>query len=163
MITRTILAITFTALLSCLAIGCGSHPVTIPYVDLHYKPPGHGYQAVIEASINGVSGRFVIDTGATAPTLTSTAVHRCAIVVEPSQGRIVGPGGGVMTMMQATNITVRFAQGFAIYWPRVLVFFGDLGEPSGTNDSFFGVIDYGSLRAHCAVMDMKKKTITLTK
>ena len=163
MITRTIHGFFLAAILNCIVSGCASHRVTISYVDVHYKPPAYGYQPIIEASINGVSGNFVIDTGAMGPALTKTAVSRCGIAVTPSQGYIVGAGGGNVRMMQATNVTVKISQDCAIHWPTVLVFSGDLAQPKGTNDNFFGILDYGSLRAHSAVLDMKQKTITLTK
>jgi Aspartyl protease len=146
-----------------VATGCVSQRVTIPYVDWHYQPLAYGYQPVIEASINGVSGHFVIDTGAMGPALTTTAAHCCGITVTPSQGSIVGAGGDKVKMLEATNVTVRFSQDCVIHWPIVLVFPNDLATPPGTNEPLFGVLDYQTLRIHGAVMDMKQKTITLTK
>src|ERR1035437_2360351 len=163
MITRTVHGLFLGAFLCWMVSGCASHRVTISYVDVHSKPPAYGCQPIIEASINGVTGHFVIDTGAMGPTLTKTAVSRCGIAVTPSKGYIVGAGGGNIPMMQATNVTVRIWQGVAIHWPIVLVFPSGLPQPPGTNDNFFGLLDYGSLRAHNAVLNMKHKTITLTK
>jgi hypothetical protein len=165
MILRIIFAVLFAAILSYLAIGCASQSqsVTISYRDQHYQPPAYGYQPIIKASINGVSGYFVIDTGAMGPVLNSTAARRCGIAVMPSEGYIIGAGSGNVSMMQATNITVKFSQGFVIHWPLVLVLQGELATPAGTNDNFFGILDYRTLRANHAVLDMKNKTITFTK
>jgi hypothetical protein len=163
MITRTIHGFFLGVFLIWIVSGCASRRVTISYVDVHYKPPVYGYQPIIEATINGVSGHFLIDTGAMAPALSKTAVSRCGLAVTPSKGYITGAEGGNITMMQATNVTVRFSQGVAIHWPIVLVFSGDIPQPAGTNDTCLGVLDYGSLRAHGAILDMKQKTITLTK
>jgi hypothetical protein len=157
------LGIILVAFLSCFASGCASHRVTVTYVDWHYRHLAYGYQPVIEASINGVSGHFVIDTGAMGPALTTTAVHRCGIAVTSGHGSIVGAGGDKVKMLEATNVTVRFSGNYVIHWPVVLVFPNDLATPPGTNENLFGIIDYQTLRTHGAVMDMKRKTITLSK
>jgi hypothetical protein len=161
-IARTLSAIIIAVVLSCLLTGCISHRIAISYVDLHYPPPIMGDQAVIPASINGVSGHFVIDTGAMAPALTTTAVQRCGLKAIPGQGFAVDAWGGKVKMMQATNVTVKLAPDFVIHWPSVLVLPKDISKPPGTNDNFFGIIDYHTLQEGQAVMDMKHKTITLT-
>jgi hypothetical protein len=161
--TRKKLGLILMAILSCWATGCVSHRVTIAYADWHYPPPVQGHQPVIDASINGVSGHFVIDTGAMGPVLTITAVHRCSIGVTSSHGSVVGADGDKMKMLEATNVTVRFSNNYVIHWPVILVLPNDLATPPGMNGTLFGVLDYQTLRTHGAVMDMKQKTITLTK
>jgi hypothetical protein len=160
--THTILAIAATAFLELLSTGCASHRVTLDYTDSHLKPPARGVQPVLEGSINGVSGHFVIDTGAMGATLTATAVQRCGIAVTPSDGFAIGVGGKV-AMMQATNVTVRLAQDVTIHWPIILVLPKGHSNPADTNDDFFGILDYRTFAVRHAVMDMKQKTITLTK
>jgi Aspartyl protease len=161
--TRKIFTLILAAILSCWVTGCASHHVTVSYGDWHYPSPVYGYQPVIEASINGISGHFVIDTGAMGPALTSTAVHRCGIAVTSAHGSIVGAGGDKVEMLQATNVTVIFSGNYAIHWPVVLVFPNDLATPPGTNENLFGILDYQTLRTHGAVIDTKRKTVTLTK
>lgn len=162
MSTRIILIIAAAAFLDLFAVGCASQRVTVAYVDRQFKPPVRGVQPVLEGSINGVPGRFVIDTGAMAPMLSQTAIERCGITAIPSEGFGLGVGGKI-ALLQATNVTFRVAPDFAIHWRTIMVFSKDISVPSETNDDFFGILDYRTLEAWHAVMDMKNKTITLTK
>ncbi len=97
------------------------------------------------------------------PTLTPTAVQRCGLVTAPSNGFGIGVGGDKVSMMQVTNITVTFSPDLAIHWKHVMVLPADLYLPQGTNGNFFDILDYQTLRNLHAVIDMKHKTITLTK
>ena len=47
----------------------GTNSITIHYSD-NYGLPRYAHHPIIKASINGVTGPFVIDTGATIPILT---------------------------------------------------------------------------------------------
>jgi len=131
------------------------NPITIPYSDtvgiLRYE--GH---PVVRGSINGVSGNFVIDTGATIPILGIAAARQCRFEPfwPPASERTNSFWGEKIRMMKATNIVAEFAPGFSVHWPEVLV----SGE-----EEFFGIIDYRTLKEANAVIDTKNKTITVTK
>jgi len=133
----------------------GSKSITIPYSDtvgiLRYE--GH---PVVRGSINGVSGNFVIDTGATIPILGIAAARQCRFEPfwPPASERTNSFWGEKIRMMKATNIVAEFAPGFSVRWPEVLV----SGE-----EEFFGIIDYRTLKEANAVIDTKNKTITVTK
>ena len=130
-------------------------PITIPYSDtvgiLRYE--GH---PVIRGSINGVSGNFVIDTGATIPILGIAAARECRFKPfwPPSSDRTNSFWGEKIVMMKATNIVAEFAPGFTVHWPEVLV--------SGEKE-FFGIIDYRTLKEANAVIDTRNKTVTVRK
>src|SRR5262245_39314271 len=53
----------------------GETAVTIPYKEGWFGRP------VIEGSINGVRGKFLIDTGANEPVLTMRAIDECGIAL----------------------------------------------------------------------------------
>ncbi|MGD0537824.1 MAG: aspartyl protease family protein [Verrucomicrobiota bacterium] len=158
--------ITFVALLSLglAATGCVSSrkpvfdlegkSVTIPFEvsGTFLRFAGH---PTVKAMINGVTGRFIIDTGAPGPILTTTAVRRCGIVTFPSRSRGADMFGAVYPLSLATNITIRFTPQFSIHYKEVLV-----SPEHGDN---FGLLDFGTLRSAHAVMDMGQKTITVTK
>jgi len=130
-------------------------PITIPYSDtvgiLRYEA-----HPVVRGSINGVSGNFVIDTGATIPILGIAAARQCRFEAfwPPASARTNSFWGERIRMMKATNIVAEFAPGFSVRWPEVLV----SGE-----EKFFGIIDYRTLKEANAVIDTKNKTITVTK
>jgi len=110
---------------------------------------------IIEASINGVIGPFVIDTGATIPILNMTAVRRCGISVSAGPVKTGDFWGDQVGMKLATNVSLQLAPGLVVHWPKVLVHPGE--------DVTFGTLDYGTLRAGHAVIDTNQKTITMTR
>jgi hypothetical protein len=132
-----------------------SKQVTIPYSDtvgiLRYET-----HPVVRGSINGVSGNFVIDTGATIPILGIAAARKCRFEAfwPPASDPTNSFWGEKIRMMKATNIVAEFTPGFRVHWPEVLV--------SGETE-FFGIIDYRTLKEANAVIDTKNKTITVTK
>jgi hypothetical protein len=111
---------------------------------------------MIRASINGVSGHFMIDTGATIPILGIEASRRCKFkAFWPSASDYTHSfWDEKIRMMKATNLVIELAPGVTVRWPEVLV----TGE---TN--FFGIIDYATLKAANAVIDTRNKTITFSK
>jgi hypothetical protein len=142
-----------------VAGGCAPHRITLDYYDRPVEPPFKDVEPVLDGSINNVSGYFVIDTGSMRATLTQSAIARCGIDTFPGGG--VGMGvGGKIALMEATNVTIRFAKDYAIHWQRIPVF---PKMPSDTNALFFGVLGYPTLAERHAVMDTKHKTITLSK
>ena len=130
-------------------------PIAIPYSDtvgiLRYET-----HPVVRGSINGVSGNFVIDTGATIPILGIAAARKCRFEAfwPPASDPTNSFWGEKIRMMKATNIVAEFTPGFRVHWPEVLV--------SGETE-FFGIIDYRTLKEANAVIDTKNKTITVTK
>jgi hypothetical protein len=133
----------------------GKKAVAIPYSDtagiLRYES-----HPVVRASINGVSGNFIIDTGSSTPILGIEAARRCKFNAfwPPATDKTNSFWGEKIRMMKATNLVAELAPGVIVHWPEVLV----TGE---TN--FFGIIDYRTLKAANAVIDTKNKTITFTK
>jgi hypothetical protein len=163
---RMFLQLVVVACVAALITGCRStkrpavtidsrKPITMSYSDtvgiLRYES-----HPVIRGSINGVSGNFVIDTGATIPILGIAAARECRFEAfwPPASERTNSFWGEKIRMMKATNIVAEFAPGFRVHWPEVLV----SGE-----EEFFGIIDYRTLKEANAVIDMKNKTITVAK
>lgn len=68
-----------------------------------------------------------------------------------------------MRLMEATNVTIRLAQDYTIHWQHIAVLPQMSSGSDGTNDMFLGILDYRTFAVRHAVMDMKNKTITLTK
>jgi hypothetical protein len=152
---RLIIGHIASLLLCCLFAGCAANRVTLGYTYGRWLP-------VLDGSINGISGHFVIDTGSSAPMLTQTAIERCSIALTTNHGSGYGVGGKIEPML-ATNVTISLTQGVTFHLRSVAVF-PKLGDKSAnTNSDFFGIIDYRTLAARGAVMDMTRKTITLTK
>lgn len=132
----------------------GANHITIHYTDTYGFQRYEGHPTV-DVYINGVAGRLIVDTGATVPILNMTAVHRCGIVLSPAVAGTNDWWGEQVGMKLATNVTVRLAPNFTVHWPKVLVHQGE--------EDCFGILDYGTLKAEHAVMDMKQKTITVTR
>ena len=63
--------------------------------------------------------------------------------------------GGQFALETATNVTIRIGARFSLHYDEILV--------SPKEDDHLGVLDFGTLRSLHAVMDMGKKTITLSK
>jgi hypothetical protein len=133
----------------------GEKRITISYVDTVgiFGYPRHPF---VRASINGVSGWFLIDTGSETPILGIEAARRCKFNVfwPPETDRTNTFWGESIRMMKATNIVAQLAPGVTVHWPEVLV--------SGETN-FFGIVDYRTLKAANAVIDTRSKTITFTK
>ena len=132
----------------------GTNQVTIPYRDDYGLLRYEGHPA-LEASINGVTGFFIIDTGATIPMLTMTGAHRCGVPLIPGSKETVPFWDENVNMKVATNVAVTLTPSVTVHWPKVLVHPGF--------SSFFGIIDYGTLKAGHAVIDLNQKTIRMTR
>jgi len=157
--TMALLAVSF-AFLGCARFPSprvelrGTNTITIRYSD-NYGLARFAQHPIIEASINGVTGPFVIDTGATIPMLTMTGARRCGISPSLKPAAKADTWGLQIDMKMATNVWLQFAPGFVVHWPKVLV------HPE--EDVTFGILDYGTLKAGHAVIDVNQKTITMTK
>ena len=149
--------------MSTVITGCSSSPkpsvsfvginqVTIPYRDTSgvFRFEEHPH---IMASINGVTGMFIIDTGATVPILTKMGARKCGIEVSSNRGTKLETWDGRGHAEVISNVTVRLTPQVAVTWKRAVLHPGDA--------EFFGIIDYASLKAARALIDMERKTITL--
>jgi hypothetical protein len=147
-------------MLSCASAGktelvftSATNKITMPFSESGAMLSFAGHPT-LEASINGVRGRFIIDTGAPGPLLTATAVRRCGLLLLPSSSKGKGFWGDAFPLKKTTNVTVRFTPDFAIHYAEVLV--------SPEEGPHFGLLDYGTLRSAHAIMDMDQKTVTVT-
>jgi hypothetical protein len=110
----------------------------------------------IEASINGVRGVFIIDTGANAPYLTMTTARRCHLSLADAKTKNIDMYYAQSVPMKvAEDVTIVVAPGLSIRWSKAVV------DPR--DDSYFGLLDYHTLRAMHAVIDMDAKTITISR
>jgi hypothetical protein len=152
-------------LLSCLLCGCASslkpsadlgdeESVTVPF-KIRGAMHSFGGHPVIEATINGVAGFFIIDTGAAGPMLTANGARRCGIASIPARALGVDMWGDEFPLKRATNVTIRFGPRFSLHYDDILV--------SPKEGDHFGLLDFGTLKSLNAVMDMGQRTITLTK
>ena len=111
----------------------------------------------VEASINGVKGIFIVDTGANTPYLTKTGADRCHLVTSAKVVKKVdmfyAPKAG---MKEAKNVTIEFGDsGVKIKWSKAIV--------DDRKDPWFGLIDYHTLKAMHAVIDTNEKTIRISR
>ena len=95
--------------------------------------------------------------------LSMTAVRRCGLAIMPSHYYGMDAFGQKMDVMEATNITIKLSENIDIHWRVAIVQPDASSGHSETNDSFFGVFDYGTLIKKNAVMDMNRKTLMITK
>jgi hypothetical protein len=161
MFVRVLITIVAIGLMSWLAVGCASGQRKLSYVDSDGGRMAHDVHPIITGSINGVSGHFLIDTGASGQFLSMTAVRRCGITVTPSQRFSVDAWGNRIAMMVATNITVKFSHDVEIRWPLVMVL-TSTNEDSIDQD-YFGILDYETLESAHAVLDTRHKTLIIGK
>jgi hypothetical protein len=125
-------------------------------VTIHYGEGWLGYP-VIQGSINGVRGEFLIDTGANEPILTMRAIRECRIplALGSRSGAFVGDErpkqfgivkGEVNIEIEGATITV-----------------GNAAVVSGVgSENWFGLIDYRTLKACHAVINVKEKSLTIS-
>jgi hypothetical protein len=132
-------------MLSCASPGnpdfvfTNTNKVTMPFSEAGAMLSFAGHPT-INGSINGVTGKFIIDTGAPGPLLTATAVRRCGIIALPSLSKGAGFWGDAFPLKKATNVTVRFTPDFAVHYTEVLV--------SPEEGPHFGLLDYGTSGRH---------------
>jgi hypothetical protein len=132
----------------------GLTTVTIPF-EVSGAFSSFAGHPMLKGTINGVTGKFLIDTGAPGPLLTATAVEKCGIVLSPRQSRGADMWGKVFPLKIATNVFIKFNPDFTVHYAEVLV--------SPEKSDHFGLLDYGTLHSAHAVMDMERQTITVSK
>ena len=114
----------------------------------------------IEASINGEKGTFIIDSGSNAPYLTMTAVRRCHLSLSDTETKKVDIYHGKNVPMRlARDVKIEIAHRLSIQWSKAIV---DPREDAYFG-SYFGLLDYHTLRAMHAVIDMDARTITISR
>ncbi len=111
----------------------------------------------ITVSINGHQGEFLIDTGADGPAITQLCVDQCGIRTSGGEPKDVTLNlwGTVIAADVAKNVEVQLHPDLTLRWSRVVVFRGEL------LNGIFGILDYNTLRAANAVIDVREKTITV--
>jgi len=157
------LSVLIFCMLAVLSSGCASESrravfrfesraaVTIPYEEGWLGRP------VIEGSINGVRGKFLIDTGANEPVLTMKAIRRCGIPLSHKTKAAGFAGNDALHQLRLVDGDVSIEiQGARLTWGNVPILSG-LGS-----DEWFGLIDYHTLKAAHAIINLKERTITLS-
>ena len=154
------------ALLVCASlwmssVGCSSirRSVQFEKADAIVIPYEEGWagRPVVKGSINGVEGKFLIDTGATDPILTMRAVRECGLAVSPVTRRQGFVGDEIPREFRTVDSDVKVELEKAIItWghPPVVVGVG--------SELWFGIIDYRTLKASHAVINVKDKTLTIS-
>src|SRR5436190_1455512 len=102
----------------------GTNTMVIRYSD-NYGLRRFADHPIVEASINGVTGPFVIDSGTTIPILTMTGARRCGVRILPAPVATGDTWGDQIGMKVATNVSLQLAPGFVVHWPKVLVHPGE--------------------------------------
>jgi hypothetical protein len=130
----------------------GSKGVSIPYEE---SPRSYGNLPVIQLSMNGVAGRFIVDTGSSGPMFTMTAVRQWHLSVSNATGSATLSDGRTARANLVKNVTLDVAPQITLHWNEVYV------SPEN-NAPYFGLIDYHTLKGAHAVIDINTKTITIT-
>ena len=126
------------------------------------KLPTH--HAVVEASINGKSGYFIIDTGAGATVIhqESAGKFNLAQAIEASSNEVTGVGGSIST--RSFSIESFIIEGNAVSLSSIysmdLSHVVDALNPF-TEEKIDGVIGQDIMEAHEAIIDIASKTVYL--
>ena len=129
-------------------------------VVIHYEEnlQGSEWRPVIKVSINGQRGKFLVDSGAGVPVLTMDAVRKCKLPLSNRTHRLGFVGNdkpGVVNQVEG-SVVIEIGAGVSVTWTNPYVVSG-LGS-----EDWFGLLDYKTLRAAGAVIDMKQKTVTFS-
>lgn len=115
----------------------------------------------IEATLNGVKGLFLVDTGANGPILTGRGVRDCGIDLSNAPSDTAFQMGGAKTGMKVVSgltLEIKETGGagvLTVRWAHVLA--------NAADSPWMGVIDYKTLQRLNAVIDTKAKTITFSR
>lgn len=135
----------------------GDGPMTIPYLE---ETRGGLPAPVIEGEINGVRGRFLVDTGAGAPILTWKAIQECGIPLAPRTDTMGTIGDKHPTEIKRAAGVVKVSIREAATGREFRFVWGDAYVTDGIgSDLWLGIIDFSSLRAAGAVIDTRQKRI----
>lgn len=133
--------------------------VVVSYIEIP-RPPQRGCPT-IEATLNGVKGVFLVDTGANGPILTGRAVRECGIDLTHAPSDTAAQMGGAQTGMKVVqNLTLEIKETngsgvLTVGWAHALA--------NSAESEWMGVIDYKTLQRLNAVIDTKSRTITFSK
>jgi hypothetical protein len=146
---------------SLMFLGC-SGPKSIGTASLGHSVVIHYHEGwlgrpVIAGSINGVRGEFLIDTGANEPILTMKAIRECRIpLAEGTRSEaFIGDAGPKHFGIVKGDVKIE-VEGATIQIANASVVSG-LGS-----DKWFGLIDYHTLRACHAIINVAEKSLTLS-
>ncbi|NRB59858.1 MAG: clan AA aspartic protease [Winogradskyella sp.] len=117
----------------------------------------------IKASINGVKGRFILDTGASSSCVGFEAVERFNLKVKDSEIKAVGAGASNMTTKISNSNNLKIG-----HWKRkrvALILFNlshvNNGLVSHNADPVDGIIGADVLKKSKAIIDYEKKYLYL--
>lgn len=165
MSNRSIIGVFAALACVCAWTGCASAPksvvvsvdknrTTISFSEAGAFQPFFAGHPSITGTLKGVSGRWIIDTGAPGPLLTKAAVRKCGITTLPSRSKGGDMWGKSFPLERATNVTIHFTSAFSVHYDEILV--------SPDKGPHFGLLDYGTLRAAHAVINCERRTIEVT-
>ncbi len=117
----------------------------------------------IKASINGVKGRFILDTGASSSCVGFEAIERFNLKVKDSEIKAVGAGASNMTTKISNSNNLKIGN-----WKRkrvALILFNlshvNNGLVSHNADPVDGIIGADVLKKSKAIIDYEKKYLYL--
>ena len=130
-----------------------SNTVVIPYQDNLYFEEG---LPAIQASVNGATGSFLLDTGANVPLLSKRGLERFRLTASEKAGKQIeiyyDPKA---KFYEVKNVTVDLGSGVKIKWSKAYV--DEQDQP------WCGIIDYRTLKALRAEIHTGNKTIVIPK
>jgi hypothetical protein len=113
---------------------------------------------VIEGTINNIKGKFLIDTGVSDLVLTMRAIRACGIPLRKETGEVGTIGDRSPTRLMKVDGIVKIEFG-----PHVVVTCGNVYVTEGMgSDMWFGLLDYRTLSAAHAVINVEEKTVTFS-
>lgn len=117
----------------------------------------------IKASINGIKGRFILDTGASSSCIGFEAIERFKLKVKDSEIKAVGAGASDMLTKISNSNTVKIGQ-----WKKhrvALILFNlshvNTGLINHNADPVDGIIGADILKKSKAIIDYDKKHLYL--
>ncbi|GAB5564738.1 MAG: hypothetical protein Wins2KO_18010 [Winogradskyella sp.] len=117
----------------------------------------------IKASINGVKGRFILDTGASSSCVGFEAIERFSLKVKDSEIKAVGAGASNMTTKISNSNNLKIGN-----WKKkrvALILFNlshvNNGLVSHNADPVDGIIGADVLKKSKAIIDYEKKYLYL--
>lgn len=138
------------------ALFVSKQAAVISYVD---APGWRGYP-MLEASINGVNGLCLVDTGSNTPILSAQGVRACGIDLSQAKGKTQATWESAKTpMKEITNVTLRIMDGngveiASVRWPHVLA--------NHNEHPWMAIIDLPTLERLNAIINTKERTITIS-
>lgn len=117
----------------------------------------------IKASINGIKGKFILDTGASSSCVGFKAIERFSLNVKASEIKAVGAGAsGMLTKISKSN-TLKIGQWQKEKMPLILFNLTHVNEGliNHNADPVDGIIGADVLKKGKAIIDYQKKYLYL--